>query len=74
VQLWGARRSHRKIIVPAHASENGLLPQFADGTTDPNAQVILVTGFDAVPDHPTVSTVAESLSLQGGTGGFKSSH
>ncbi|WP_276252385.1 FAD/NAD(P)-binding protein [Haloarcula rara] len=57
-------------IVCAHATENGLLLRFADGTTDSNAQVILATGLDPVLDHPLVSTVAESLSLQRGTNGF----
>jgi len=57
-------------IVCANASENGLLLRFADGTTDANAQVILATGLDPVPEHPLVSTVAESLSLQRGTNRF----
>lgn len=57
-------------IVCAHASEHGLLLRFADGTTASNAQVILATGLDPVPEHPLVRTVAESLSLQRGTNGF----
>lgn len=57
-------------IVCAHASENGLLLRFADGSTDSNAQVILATGLDPVAEHPLVSTVAESLSLQRGTNRF----
>jgi len=54
----------------AHPNENRILLRFADGTTDSNAQVILATGLDPVPEHPLVHSVAESLSLQRGTNGF----
>ncbi|EMA42236.1 FAD/NAD(P)-binding protein [Halococcus hamelinensis] len=57
-------------IACAHASDDGLLFRFGDGTATTVGQVILATGFDPVPEHPLVSTIARSLSLERGTNGF----
>ena len=57
-------------VTCAHATGDGLLVWFDDGTTATNAQVVLATGLDPVPDHPLVRAVAESLSLERGADGF----
>jgi cation diffusion facilitator CzcD-associated flavoprotein CzcO len=57
-------------ITSAYAADDGLLVRFDDGTTAENAQVVLATGLDPVPEHPLVGSVAESLSLERGAGGF----
>jgi glycine/D-amino acid oxidase-like deaminating enzyme len=57
-------------ITSAHATDDGLLVRFDDDTTEKNAQVVLATGLDPVPEHPLVDSVAESLSLERGAGGF----
>ena len=57
-------------ITCAHATDDGLLVRFDDGTTAANARVVLATGLDPVPEHPLVGSVAESLSLERGAEGF----
>ncbi|KDE59393.1 thioredoxin reductase [Halostagnicola sp. A56] len=57
-------------ITSAYATDDGLLVRFDDGTTATNAQVVLATGLDPVPEHPVVGSVAESLSLERGADGF----
>ena len=57
-------------ITCARATDDGLLVRFDDGTTAANAQVVLATGLDPVPEQPLVGSVAESLSLQRGAEGF----
>ncbi|MFD1632828.1 FAD/NAD(P)-binding protein (plasmid) [Haloplanus ruber] len=57
-------------ITCAYATDDGLLVRFDDGTTAANAQVVLATGLDPVPEHPLVDSVADSLSLERGAEGF----
>jgi len=57
-------------IASAYATDDGLLVRFDNGTTAANAQVVLATGLDPVPEHPLVGSVAESLSLERGVEGF----
>ena len=57
-------------ITCAHATDDGLLVRFDDGTTAASARVVLATGLDPVPEHPLVGSVAESLSLERGAEGF----
>jgi hypothetical protein len=57
-------------ITSAVTTDDGLLVWFDDGTTAADVQVVLATGLDPVPEHPLVRTVAESLSLERGAGGF----
>jgi hypothetical protein len=57
-------------IACARATEDGLVLEFVDGSTTANAQVMLATGLDPIPNHPLVGTVAQSLSLERGTNGF----
>jgi len=57
-------------ITCAHATDDGLLVRFDDGTTATNAQVVLATGLDPVPEHPLVGSVAKSLALERGANGF----
>lgn len=57
-------------ITSAHATDDRLLVRFDDDTTEKNAQVVLATGLDPVPEHPLVESVAESLSLERGADGF----
>ena len=57
-------------ITVAYATDDGLLMRFDDGTTATNAQVVLATGLDPVPEHPLVGTVAESMSLKRGADGY----
>ena len=51
-------------------TDEGLLVRFEDDTTAADAQVVLATGLNPVPEHPLVGSVAESLSLERGAGGF----
>ncbi len=57
-------------VASAYATDEGLLVRFDDGTTAANAQVVLATGLEPVPEHPLVGSVAESLSLERGADGF----
>jgi hypothetical protein len=50
-------------------TDEGLLVRFEDDTTAADAQVVLATGLNTVPEHPLVGSVAESLSLERGEGG-----
>ena len=43
--------------------------RFDDGTTAANAQVVLATGLDPIPEHPLVGSIAEALSLERGVEG-----
>jgi len=49
-------------------TDEGLLVRFEDDTTAADAQVVLATGLNTVPEHPLVGSVAESLSLERGEG------
>jgi cation diffusion facilitator CzcD-associated flavoprotein CzcO len=66
----GELKIRRGEITAAHATDDGLLVRFDDGTTATNAQVILATGLDPVPEHPLVGSIADSLSLERGANGF----
>ena len=57
-------------ITCAHATDDGLLVRFADGTSAANVQVVLATGLDPVPNHPLVGRIADSLGLARGENGF----
>jgi hypothetical protein len=54
-------------------TDEGLLVRFEDDTTAADAQVVLATGLNPVPEHPLVGSVAESLSLERGRAAFSSS-
>ncbi|RJT07843.1 FAD/NAD(P)-binding protein [Halococcus sp. IIIV-5B] len=51
-------------------TDDGLLVRLRDGTAMTVGQVVLATRFDPAPEHPLVSAVAQSLSLERGTNRF----
>jgi cation diffusion facilitator CzcD-associated flavoprotein CzcO len=67
---YGDLKIRRGEITSAYATDDGLLMRFDDGTTATNAQVVLATGLDPVPEHLLVGSIADSLSLERGAEGF----
>jgi len=66
----GALELRRGKITSAHATDEGLVLRFDDGTKATGAGVVLATGLEPVPKHPLVERVSESLSLARGAEGF----